>query len=412
MDPFGPILVVLSAGSVAELANWLLVAWRVRRELRETPYVRDALAAPAPAAWPTVSVVVPAHNEQRVAAACARSILASDYPALELVFVLDRCTDGTRAALDPIAAADPRLRIVDNSSCPPDWAGKCNAARVGAGHARGELVLFTDADTWFDPALVRASVQLLLARGWGMLSLLSAPTHDHWFENVVQPVTSFWLLKIFPISRANAGEQRRSFANGQFMLFRRSAYDALGGHEAVKDDLLEDLGFARRLKQAGVGQGVGVGDGMLVVSMYDSWRGFRDGWRRIYIECCRRSPAKMRTQALQLLSLGLLAPALRTAAIVVGALVLAGTVGDAAGDAGLRTAAAVAVAAGAAAWAVRSVVLAATYRAAQFPVWSALFWSPASIAVAGFFLRGAAELRARTPVRWGGREYVLEPADD
>ena len=359
-----------------------------------------------------MSVVVPAHNEQRVAAACARSILASDYPALELVFVLDRCTDGTRAALEPIAAADPRLRIVDNSSCPPDWAGKCNAARVGAGHARGELVLFTDADTWFDPSLVRASVQLLLARGWGMLSLLSAPTHDHWFENVVQPVTSFWLLKIFPISRANAGEQRRSFANGQFMLFRRSAYDALGGHAAVKDDLLEDLGFARRLKQAGVGQGVGVGDGMLVVSMYDSWRGFRDGWRRIYIECCRRSPAKMRMQAMQLLALGLLAPALRTAAVAVGALVLAGAVGDAAGDAGLRIAAAVAIAAGAAAWAVRTAVLAAIYRAAQFPVWSALCWSPAAIAVAGFFLRGAAELRARTPVRWGGREYVLEPADD
>ena len=61
---------------------------------------------------------------------------------------------------------------------------------------------------------------------------------------------------------------------------------------------------------------------------------------------------------------------------------------------------------------MRTAVLAATYRAAQFPVWSALFWSPASIAVAGFFLRGAAELRARTPVRWGGREYVLEPADD
>ena len=411
MDAFGPILVALSAGSVGELANWLVVAWRVRRELRDTPYVRAALAGPAPAAWPMVSVVVPAHNEQRVAAACARSILASDYPALELVFVLDRCTDGTRAALEPIAAADPRLRIVDNATCPADWAGKCNAARVGAGHARGDLVLFTDADTWFDPALVRASVQLLLARGWGMLSLLSSPTHQHWFENVVQPVTSFWLLKLFPISRANAGEQRRSFANGQFMLFRRQAYESLGGHAAVKDDLLEDLGFARRLKQAGAGQGVGVGDGMLVVSMYDSWRGFRDGWRRIYIECCRRSPKRMRTQALQLLGLGLLAPGLRTAAVLVGALVLAGVAGDAAHDPALRTAAVAAVAAGVAAWALRTAVLGVTYRAARFPAWSALLWSPAAVAVAGFFLRGAAELRARTPVRWGGREYVLEPTD-
>jgi chlorobactene glucosyltransferase len=238
MDPAIPILFLLSAALPGELANWLAMGWRAYRELRDTPFVRDALVGPAPATWPTVTVVVPAHNEQRVAAACARSILASDYPALDVVFVLDRCSDGTRAALEPIAAADPRLRIVDNLDCPADWAGKCNAARVGAGHARGQVVLFTDADTRFDPQLVRASVQLMFARGWMMLSLLSSPTHDHWFENVVQPVTSLMLLKLFPMRRANAmghpdrGRGHRPFANGQFMMFDRAAYDALGGHAA------------------------------------------------------------------------------------------------------------------------------------------------------------------------------------
>ncbi|NDC52379.1 MAG: glycosyltransferase [Actinobacteria bacterium] len=79
-----------------------------------------------------------------------------------MIFVLDRCTDGTLAELRAID--DPRLVIIENGSCPEDWAGKCNAARIGAARARGELLLFTDADTWFDPRLVRATVALLRGR--------------------------------------------------------------------------------------------------------------------------------------------------------------------------------------------------------------------------------------------------------
>ncbi|MFO0962371.1 MAG: glycosyltransferase family 2 protein [Phycisphaerales bacterium] len=410
MDPAGPILALLSAASLGEVAHWAVFGYRAHREFRATPFVRDALALPAPAAWPTLSIVVPAHNEERVAAACARSILASDYPGLELLFVLDRCTDGTRALLEPIAAADPRLRIVDNASCPPDWAGKCNAARVGAQHARGELLLFTDADTTFDPALLRASVQLMRAREWRMLSLFSAPTHDHWFERIVQPVASLMLLKLFPISRANAGDGRRPFANGQFMLFERAAYDALGGHAAVKDDLLEDLAFARRMKHAKLGQGVAVSDGMLVVSMYDSWPAFQSGWRRIYIESCRRNPARLRRQAMEVLGGGVLLPALRTLALALAALVLLGAVGDP-GDAGLRTAAWIAGALAAGAYLLRTLVLGAVYAAAGFPRWSILLYPAAAAAVARIFLAGARDLLARVPVRWGGRQYVLEPTD-
>jgi hypothetical protein len=130
------IAVVLAAASAGELVAWTLFALRAWKEWRRSPFVHEGLEG-TPVPLPPLTVVIPAHNEERVAAACARSVLASDYPALELVFVLDRCTDGTRRELEPIAAADPRLVIVDNGSCPPDWAGKCNAARVGASRARG-----------------------------------------------------------------------------------------------------------------------------------------------------------------------------------------------------------------------------------------------------------------------------------
>ena len=407
MDTLVTVSTILAVASVTECVLWMVLAIRAVREWRCALFIADALRLPA-IPLPLLTVVIPAHNEELMAPNCARSVLASDYPALELIFVLDRCTDGTRAALEPIAAADPRLRIVENSSCPADWAGKCNAARVGADNARGELILFTDADTHFDPRLLRASVQLLRSRALSMLSLFSSPTHKHWFEMVVQPVTSLMLLKLFPMKRANAATGRRPFANGQFMLFERSAYQALGGHAAVKDDLLEDLAFARSMKRAKMEQGVAVSDGMLVVSMYDSWKAFQTGWKRIYIESCRRNPARMRKEALQLLVIVVAMPAIRTASVMLAAIAL---LDGHPMDAGTRAFAVGALAVGIAAPIIRLATLAWIHRTASFPVWSALCFTGAAIAVARIFFDGARDLNARTPVRWGGREYLLEPTN-
>jgi GT2 family glycosyltransferase len=407
MDTLVTVSTILAVASVTECVLWMVLAIRAVREWRCALFIADALRLPA-IPLPLLTVVIPAHNEELMAANCARSVLASDYPALELIFVLDRCTDGTRAALEPIAASDSRLRIVENSSCPADWAGKCNAARVGADNARGELILFTDADTHFDPKLLRASVQLLRSRALSMLSLFSSPTHKHWFEMVVQPVTSLMLLKLFPMKRANAATGRRPFANGQFMLFERAAYQALGGHAAVKDDLLEDLAFARRMKRAKMEQGVAVSDGMLVVSMYDSWKAFQTGWKRIYIESCRRNPARMRKEALQLLVIVVAMPVIRTASVVLAAIAL---LDGHPMDAGTRAFAVGALAIGIAAPIIRLATLAWIHRTASFPVWSALCFPGAAIAVARIFFDGARDLNARTPVRWGGREYLLEPTN-
>jgi hypothetical protein len=400
------ILVILAALMAGQIVAWIFLGVRAWQEARAAPFVRDALDLAAADGPPRrVSIVVPAHNEARVAARCAASILASDYPDLECVFVLDRCTDGTRAALEPIAARDPRLRILENGNCPPEWAGKCNAARLGAEATRSDLLLFTDADTCFHPSLLRASVALLRERRWDMLSLLSAPSHTHWFENVAQPVASIALLKLYPIRRANEEVDRRAFANGQFMLFERAAYDALGGHAAVKGDLLEDMGFARRMKALGMRQGVAAAAGMLGVSMYDTWSDFRGGWRRIYMECCARNPARMRRQAVQLLVTG---PGMALAWGCAVALALAALVGA---DAEAHGWAVVVLALAGAALAVGKAAQVGLYRACSVPAWTVLFFTVGCAAVAAIFLRGARDLERRAPVRWGGREYVLEPTN-
>lgn len=399
---------MLSAASVGELVAWTVFAVRAWKEWRRSPFVREGLEG-EPVPLPALSVVIPAHNEERVAAQCARSVLACDYPALELVFVLDRCTDRTRSLLEPIAAADPRLVIVDNASCPPDWAGKCNAARVGAARARGELVLFADADTRFDPLLLRASVAFLRRRGLGMLSLWSSPTQQHWFERVVQPVAAIMMLKLFPMRRMQGRLQRRPFANGQFMLFERSAYEAFGGHAAVKDDLLEDLAFARGMREKGIRQESAIADGMLTVSMYDTWPAFRTGWKRIYIESCVRNPARLRAQAMQLAVIALLLPVLGA---LSGLLALPAALWGGEGiDEGARLLAFAAVGTAAAATLWRTAVLCGIYRVGGFGAAHAVAFPLAGAAVIRILLEGARDLRARTPVRWGGREYVLEPTD-
>jgi cellulose synthase/poly-beta-1,6-N-acetylglucosamine synthase-like glycosyltransferase len=181
--------------------------------------------------------VVPAHNESRVIAACVRSLRTETYPQLRVVFALDRCTDDTAALVRAGIAGDGRFEIVEIDACPDDWAGKVHAAHTGVTRSRGaqgaDYLLFADADTVFEPGCIAASLALMRQRKLDLLSLLSTLTHDMWFERVVQTAAAFELMRQYPPIRANGLKKRRAFANGQFMLFTRDTYDAVGGHAAV-----------------------------------------------------------------------------------------------------------------------------------------------------------------------------------
>jgi chlorobactene glucosyltransferase len=393
---------VLSALALAGGAFWAIVAFRIWKDLPFTRPVADGLDLALDGPGPMVSVIVPAHNEQGKAAHCARSILAGDWPSIEVIFVLDRCTDGTLDELREVAAVDPRLVIIENGSCPEDWAGKCNAARIGAERARGELLLFTDADTWFDPRLVRASVGLLRVRRLGLLSLLSTLTRKLPFERHVQPVAALQLMKRYPLGRANRAQRPKPFANGQFMLFERSVYEGLGGHAAVKHALLEDLAFAWAVHRAGSRTGVFVADGMLVTSMYDSWEQFAEGWKRIYIEAYGRSVIALRRAALGLIAVGIVAPTASVTCLGYGALgALSGwprwgwPIGVGAGTLAMML--------GTLTW---------IHWRMRAPRWGVMRHAESAWLVAGILRSGARDLASRRAVRWGGRAYVLESRED
>lgn len=397
-----PLALLAAAGCAAGTAYWAVVWWRLHRMLPRIPVVEDHVRViDGEAAEDLVTVVVPAHNEARVIARCAEGLLAQDHASLEIVFVLDRCTDETAAILRRTVGEDPRVRIVENDRCPEDWAGKCRAASLGAAVARGRWLVFTDADVRFAPHLVGAALRTAKARECGLLSLVGRLESGSWFERVLQPPAAVGLLRIFPLDRANRLHRPRAFANGQFMLFSREAYEAVGGHAAVKLDLLEDLAFARRINEAGIRLGVATAKDSMGVSMYPSFEAMRRGWRRIFIEACGRSPRRMRRYAIRTAGAALLPVA------VVGAFALAvhaGSGGHRLATAGLAGLASTAVL-------VQTLALRRIYRSMAMPR-AAVFWfSIGCLVVANELRRGALHLESGRPIRWGGREYVIPPWD-
>lgn len=394
-----PLALLAAGGCVAGIAYWAVVLWRVRRMMPQVPAVEAAIVAGAPAPEGRVSVVVPAHNEERVIADCAKALLAQDHADLEVVFVLDRCTDRTLEILRGAVGGDPRVRIVENAFCPDDWAGKCHAGWVGAKAAKGDWLLFSDADVEFAPQLVRASLATAQARGCGLLSLVGRLDTGAWFERVLQPAAAFGLLRIFPLDRANRATAPRAFANGQFMLFRRDLYESIGGHASVRDDLLEDLAFARLARLRGGRIGVATAKELMGVSMYPSFDTMRRGWRRIFIEACHRSPARLRRYAFRAAGSALLPIAIVLAAVFAAHAWQLGELPQAFALASLAVAAT----------AAQALALAAIYRSMGMPLSAMPWFAMGSLILANELRRGARDLEQRKPVRWGGRNYVLEP---
>jgi cellulose synthase/poly-beta-1,6-N-acetylglucosamine synthase-like glycosyltransferase len=312
-------LTVLGCGAAV---YWCVVLVQVIRTGLLLPTARDGLGLASPntgdgagaegGPGPRVCVVIPAHNERAMLGRLTRSLVAQDFTSLRVVFALDRCTDDSAAVVREAAGGDPRIEIVEITACPEDWAGKVHAiwsaTRASEAARQAELLLFADADTVFDPGCVRACVALLRARGLDLLSLLSTLECHAWFEHIVQPAAGMELLRQYPPLRVNRATHARPFANGQFMLLRREAYERAGGHEAVKDELLEDIALARRVNWTGGRGGLFFADGMLKCRMYESWAQFRRGWKRIYVEGANRSPNRLAALSRRLMITGVLLP--------------------------------------------------------------------------------------------------------
>lgn len=405
-------MMVVGGAGCACAVYWGVVWRRSVRVGRRLPTARSGLAMGTPeGGWPRVCVIVPAHNERDVIGYVGSSLAAQEYPFMRCVFVLDRCTDDTEevlraAVMDQDGGLDARFEVIVNESCPEGWSGKTHAMwrgyRDSAGAREAEVLLFLDADTELDVGALRATVALMEKLDVGLLSLLNTLSVEQWYERVVQPAAGLELVRQFPLDDVNDPEKERTFANGQFMMFRRAAYERFGGHEAVKDAVLEDLAIAKmwgRKKRGEQRAAVLMADGMVLCRMYRDWGAFRRGWRRIYTEAASRRVERLRSSATALVATGVVLPACAAASVVCG--VAAWWVGD-------GVLAAFLVAAGCAGVVAMVGALWCVY-GAQHTARRWMVWYPVGAwRTAGILREAARDLVRGRATEWGGKSYVRE----
>lgn len=368
----------------------LIAAWRARgaRTL--------AMYPPLPrGAEPRVSVVIPARNEARNIARCVRSVLAADYGNFEVVVVDDHSVDGTARIATDAADGDPRLQVRENAPLPPGWFGKQWACATGAGVATGELLLFADADTAHSPDLLP---RLVAARESMQAELISVAGHQElgtFWERIIQPQV-FALLFIRFGGTEGVNRARRAsdvIANGQCLMVTREAYDAIGGHAAVKHSVAEDLMLAQSMHAAGRRVRLVMGVDQLATRMYTSLRELMAGWgKNVYAGGVSAMPFGAIGRVLFPI-LFLSAPVMALYPVVMLLLAAFGLVSaDHVPSALLATGALL-------------VWWGAVYANIREPLWYALLFPLGSAMLGYIFIR--AMIRGRR-VAWKGRQYVTQ----
>ncbi len=238
-----------------------------------------SLSSGEPSAMPFVSILIPARNEERSIEACVRSLCAQSYPRFEVIVLNDHSVDQTGAILSRLQSEFQTLRVISGDALPQGWVGKCWACHQLSKVAMGELLLFTDADTVHAPdALARAVASMERTRA-DMLSLVPHQTLGTFWEHIIVPLVHFLIMCFLPMRMIwKSNIEAFAFANGQFILFRRAMYERIGGHEAVKSNIVEDVWFVKATKRAGGKVMVFNGVDAVQCRMYDglgeAFRGF------------------------------------------------------------------------------------------------------------------------------------------
>jgi len=405
ITPYWLILVfawIFGIGASVSIVLWAGTWILLEHTMRRIPTLREGqrLAKGFPPTG-SVCVVVPAHNEARVIAGLVASLRAQAYPQLSVVLALDRCTDDTATVARATIDGDARFAIVEIDACPDDWAGKVHAVYQGMARspaaAAAEYLLFVDADTTLAPDCIASALALMRERKLDMLSLLSTLIYDTWFTRIVQTAAAVELLRQYPLLRSNGLRPRRGFANGQFMLFTRHAYDAVGGHTAVRRALLEDLAIARLVARKNLNAGVFLAAGLLHCRMYPDWPQFRRGWKRIYTEAAQRDPARLTFAAWRMRLLGTILPLLTLGSGIFGAAAM--TRHPIIGSTQLSLSLL-----GTLLWLGAQVRFSSV---AHAPAWTAPLQIVGVWLTAGMLGEAASDLRSQKPISWGGREYAV-----
>jgi chlorobactene glucosyltransferase len=230
---------------------------------------------------PMVSIILPIRNQARTVVECLDSLVSLDYPNKEVIVVEGHSTDGTQ---DLLRKYQGQVKVVGEEPLPPGWVGKNWACHLGYKQAQGELLLFTDGDSIHSPASLKRTVSYLQSASADMVTLAPGAILKTFWEKLLQPPI-FLLIVLFVGGKwVNDDTRKNSLGNGQYMLFRRGAYEKVGGHEKVRERIVEDYTLARLVKLAGLRLRIVTAQNALGVRMYSSLREVWRGWRKNFYE--------------------------------------------------------------------------------------------------------------------------------
>jgi glycosyltransferase involved in cell wall biosynthesis len=227
-----------------------------------------ALRPAEPSRWPSLAVVVAARDEADALESAVSTLLAQDYPALEVVLVDDRSGDGTGAAMDRLAARDPRVSVVHVRALPDGWLGKVHALQRGVERAGGAWLLFTDADVRLAPGVLRRAVAWAEERALDHVAVLADVAVRSFWTGVCYAATVRAILALARPWEAADPTSKRAIGTGAFNLVRRAAFDRTPGLEWLRLEIADDVGLGVMMKRAGARPALLLGRGCVAVDWY------------------------------------------------------------------------------------------------------------------------------------------------
>ncbi|MFN7927722.1 MAG: glycosyltransferase family 2 protein [Blastocatellia bacterium] len=231
-----------------------------------------------------VSVLIPARNEEQNLPACLDTLLAQPEAIAEILVYDDHSVDGTRALIQTYAGQHSLLKLVPSSPLSPGWCGKTYACAQLAKAARGQWLLWLDADARLTANAINRMLAAAEARQLTLLSCWPRFAMESWGEKILMPMLNFVVFSIYPSWLAQKPELRRQaglgLAHGACMLFDRASYEAFGGHERVKAQIFEDTRLAQLWRVSGRNGLCLDGQAIVWVRMYTTWRGIWYGFQK------------------------------------------------------------------------------------------------------------------------------------
>ena len=238
---------------------------------------------------PRISVCVPARNEERGIQACLQSLLNQDYPDFEVIAIDDHSSDRTVNIMRDLEKENSHLKVLQGEDLPKDWLGKPFALNQAFKISRGEYLLFTDADPVFERHALNTAVNTMRERELDVLTLMPQAKFGSFWERAVQPVIFGFIASLTRFKNVNDPDHKSSMGFGAFLMFRRCAYEKIGGHEAGKADVLEDVLIAKRAKTAGLKLLVADAKQLFSIRMYFGLKEIWTGWRKNMFFAMKRS---------------------------------------------------------------------------------------------------------------------------